>query len=111
MTVLERVGFDTEAGIAATGGDDAFYLELVRDFRRDYLENVLIIRHETDSAVLERVAHDLKGVLRMLGEARVAQMAEEWEASLRCKADCVREQAMVCDALERLSRDLVVSTR
>lgn len=109
LSVLQRLGFDTTAGIAATGGDEAFYVELLHDFQADYLDRIAAIRGETDPAVLERAAHDLKALLRMLGETRVAQMAEQWEAALRGKSGGGGEQALVCDALERFSQALLSS--
>lgn len=111
ISLLERLGFDTKAGIAATGGDEAFYVELVRDFQSDYLDRVASIRDEMNVPALERIAHDLKGVLRMLGERRVAEMAERWEIALRSNAGCAREQTMVCDALEEIAQHLGTSAR
>lgn len=109
IAVLERLGFDTKAGIAATGGDADFYLELVRDFQHDYLARIAAIRHETDPTALARVAHDLKAVLRMLGETRIARMAEALETALRSDIRGAQDQAMLCDALEQISSGLAKS--
>lgn len=104
MTTLEGIGFDTKAGVAATGDDEDFYLELVADFQQDYLCRTGEIRCETNIESLARFAHDLKSVLRMLGEFSIASMTDEWEAALRNRTHSSEQQTMVCDALERFSR-------
>lgn len=60
------------------------------------------------AAAQQRLAQNLKGVLRLLGETRVAQMAEAWEAAVMGNADSIRRQTLVCDALERLSAGFAI---
>jgi HPt (histidine-containing phosphotransfer) domain-containing protein len=79
---LLELGFDTISGVAATGGDDDFYLQLIFAFQAEFLNDLQLNEANQDISTLKPWAHSLKGVLRTLGETRVAALVERFELTL-----------------------------
>lgn len=83
ITTLSTLGFNTSEGVILTGGDADFYLDLVADFYREFLNKTANLQDISDMSTLATQVHSLKGVLQTLGEARVAAKAECFEAKMR----------------------------
>ena len=86
VSVSELPGIDVSAGLRYTGGDAAFYLEILRRFRDTYTQAATEIRRLWDTQALKdahRLAHSIKGVAGTIGAKELQQAAERVEAGFR----------------------------
>lgn len=86
IEIPDITGLDIEAGLRKVGGNKALYMNLLRQFHKDYLsldDNVKAMSATGDHAGLERVAHTIKGVAGALGENSLQKAAAIYEAALR----------------------------
>lgn len=78
LSVLEATGIHTAKGLGHAAGDQAFYLELLKDFAAGAAEKAAKIRADAqagDSHSYQIRVHTLKGAARMIGATELADLA------------------------------------
>jgi HPt (histidine-containing phosphotransfer) domain-containing protein len=82
VSLSELPGIDVATGLRYTGGNAAFYLQILRKFRDTYPQTATEIRRLWDTQALEnaqRLAHSIKGIAGTIGATELQQAAERVE--------------------------------
>jgi HPt (histidine-containing phosphotransfer) domain-containing protein len=78
-SLSELPGINVDAGLCYTGGDAAFYLEILRRFRDTYAQSAAEIQRLWDTQSLKdahRLAHNVRGVADTIGAKELQQAAK-----------------------------------
>ena len=85
--VLENLnGFDCDEGITRLGGDDNFYVELIRDFHSEFRNSSQEFEkrlNEKDYETARRIVHTVKGVAGNLGIKKLHEAASQLESAVK----------------------------
>ncbi|MBF0620992.1 MAG: response regulator [Magnetococcales bacterium] len=84
-SVLEIEGIDTTTGVARVGGNNEFYLSLLKKFQNNQhnaIEIILSALSDGDVELAERTAHSLKGVSATIGATTLAEHAQVVENNI-----------------------------
>ena len=85
--VLQKLtGFDCDEGITRLGGDDNFYVELIRDFYTEYRNSSQEFEthlKENDFETARRIVHTVKGVAGNLGIKKLHETASLLESAVK----------------------------
>jgi two-component system sensor histidine kinase/response regulator len=93
-------GLDTKDGLARVGGNEQFYLKLLRTFREGQAGmdvRITSALEQGDTATAELLAHSLKGVAGNLGAKSVQATAGTVEDLLRKRAPAPEIQAAIAE--------------
>ena len=109
VSVSELSGIDVATGLCYTGGDAAFYLEVLRRFRDTYTPAASKIRRLWDTQALKdahRLAHNVKGFAGTIGAKALQQAAERVADGFRTgELDPMQEHLATFDICLRVVTD------